>query len=393
MRKLIITLFVGLILTGCQMEPDSQAQNNSETAQTFLEVVLTDPNQAAALMHDEFVFELMAELPLYTQRHSPLRRYYDKETYFSLFLESVGTLLPEGISLTPIEVIASDDKVAITVRGESQALHGAYNNQYVFVFTFQEGKIIELREYLSDVLVAESLFGNTLVPTEYTGAQYVEYFWHSEGDNYSDEALESLIVVWNDLIDGIQCPMNGASILRPREEQSEYDLVWMVSWPSQDVRAQCFERWGGEAQDQWAAALDGVLIPTDSGNGGFLFKTEIGKLPKAWNETNEFVHSYFFCNLNEGLTQNDLHNYRTEVNQITEFSDHAWYMLLEPEFEMETPYDFIWTDMWPTEEERETDLDLWNATDLPDMAMNMATCGDSGISGLTFDGVVIREGS
>lgn len=392
MRNLLITLVIGLILTGCQIETDSQSRSNSETAQTFLEIVLTDPDQAAALMHDEFVFELMAEVPLYTQRYSPLRRYYDKETYFSLFLESVGTLLPEGISLTPIEVIASEDKVAITVRGESQALHGTYNNQYVFVFTFQDGKIIELREYLSDVLVAESLFGNTLVPTEYTGGQYVEYFWHSEESNYSDEALASLIVLWNDLIDGIQCPINGASILRPREEASEYDLVWMVSWPSQEVRAMCFERWRAEAQDQWMEALEGVLAATDSGDGGFLFKTEIGKLPKAWSEADEFVHSYFFCNLNQGMTQNDLHNYRAEVNQITEFSDHAWYMLLEPMFEMEPPYDFIWTDMWPTEEERERDLNFWNSTELPEMAMKMATCGDDGISGLTFDGFVIREG-
>jgi ketosteroid isomerase-like protein len=389
-RILWVMCVVGFLM-GCQVGSESASQDHAEIAVEFLDVVLTEPEKARGLLHEDFVFELMTEMPLYAQRYQPLRRYYDRDSYFSEFLGSVGKLLPEGISLSPVEVIASGDKVAVTMTGKADAIYGDYNNQYVFIYTFKDGKIIELREYLSDILVAKSLYGNSLIPDEYMGGRYLEYFWHSKGPNYSEAALENLTAYWNELVDAIDCPMSGASVLRPREPQEEYDLVWMVSWSSEEVRAACFEDWWAEAEEKWLSALDGILVPPDLENGSFLFDTEIGKLPKSWSDSDSFVHSYFFCNLREGMNSNDLHNYRAEVNGIETFSDHEWYMLLHPKFASDNPVDFIWVDMWSTEQDRQSDLANWNATTLPEAAMAMASCGGEGISGLTFDGTVIRE--
>ena len=92
---------------------------------------------------------------------------------------------------------------------------------------------------------------------------------------------------------------------------------------------------------------------------------------------------------NEGSDFNTLHDYRADLNSITTLSDNHWYMLLDPMFDPDPRPDFVWLDIWPTDEARENDLAIWNSTNLPAKAAEMVTCGES-IDATMFDGVSIR---
>ena len=96
------------------------------------------------------------KIPVYAQGSSVIKKSYDGETYFTEFLDVVGALLPGGIVLTPLDVIADEDSAAVIMVGDAEGAFGEYDNEYVFTFKFKDGKIIEVDEYNSDVLVVEA---------------------------------------------------------------------------------------------------------------------------------------------------------------------------------------------------------------------------------------------
>jgi len=55
------------------------------------------------------------------------------------------------------------------------------------------------------------------------------------------------------------------------------------------------------------------------------------------------------------------------------------------------PSDFIWLDIWSSDEAKASDNVIWEATDLPQKAADMVTCGTEGITGIDFDGVSVRD--
>jgi ketosteroid isomerase-like protein len=59
-------------------------------------------------------------------------------------------------------IIAEDDRVVVLARGEVKTVRGEdYNNNYCFVLTMKDGKIVELREYMDTALAeARLVMGN-----------------------------------------------------------------------------------------------------------------------------------------------------------------------------------------------------------------------------------------
>ena len=365
-----------------------EAYENAAMAKEFIDLVLNNPDAALSMMHDDFRFRYMGKLPVYSQGELVIKSSYDKDTYFSEFLEVVMKLVPEGIVLTPLDVIADKDSAAVIMIGDANGKYGEYDNEYVFVYKFKDGKIIEVDEYNSDYLVAKSLYGNNLVPEEYSNQLLVEYFWHDKGPNYSEEEFASLVDMWNGMIDGMSCNMNGASILTPREETENFDFLWTIVWPSQVARDACFDEWLSGNEPKWRQAIEGI-IEVDLDNA-FLFDTEIGRFPKVFSDSDEFVHSYFFCNFKEGANKNTLHDYRADLNGLNTLSKNHWYALLDPKFEPEQKSDFIWLDIWPDEDSRNADLEIWRSTDLPAIADASFQCSNE-LQGITFDGKSIRS--
>ena len=89
--------------------------------------VLNDPDEAKKLVHEDFTFRYMGKIPIYAQGNVVVKSSYDKEAYFSEFLNVVGQLVPNGIVLTPVDVIADSDSAAVIMVGDAEGAFGAWN--------------------------------------------------------------------------------------------------------------------------------------------------------------------------------------------------------------------------------------------------------------------------
>jgi len=76
------------------------------------------------------------------------------------FAQGILAAFPNGITFKITGITAENDRVAVEVSGE--AIHASgeeYNNQYHFLLTIKNGKIIELKEYMDTQLAAKILLG------------------------------------------------------------------------------------------------------------------------------------------------------------------------------------------------------------------------------------------
>jgi len=316
MKRLIFLPLMLIFVVSCgNTQTDNQIKQNADAAENFIYLVLNEPDEAKKLMHDDFTFRYMGKIPVYAQGISVIKKSYDKETYFEDFLEVVGALLPGGIVLTPLDVIADEDSAAVIMVGDAEGAYGEYDNEYVFTFKFKDGKIIEVDEYNSDVLVVEALYGNTLWPN--SNPPLLEYFWHTKGPEYSEENFQMLVEKWNERVDKTSCSINNASVLTPKVQNENFDFLWMLVWPSEGARDACYAEWLSDHEEGWQEDIAGIMS-NDIDNGAFLFSQEVGRFPKSWNDSDTFSHTYYFCNFNEGSDENTLHDYRADLNAISD---------------------------------------------------------------------------
>ena len=157
MRKIIKVLVLAILITACSSNVDS----NKKMAGDFLDLALSaNPLAAQDLTHPDFKFVFMGNTEI---SNIP----YDRDAYFDYWLpEVVGKLLPTGIILTTTDMIADGDGVAVIMEGDAEGINGEYDNKYVFVYKFKDGKIFSIHEYNSDLLVATRLYKNKLVPSD-----------------------------------------------------------------------------------------------------------------------------------------------------------------------------------------------------------------------------------
>ncbi|MEE3327448.1 MAG: hypothetical protein VX252_08945 [Myxococcota bacterium] len=160
MRKFVLSIIMIATanLAMASEEDSSRATANVTKAKRFMETALTDSAQAKALTHDDFEFVFMGRTRI---SNKP----YDQESYFTVWLpEVVGKLVPNGFrKLEILDAIGDSNGVALIAEGDADGINGLYDNQYVFVFKFKDGKIVSLREYNSDLLVATRLYKQKLV--------------------------------------------------------------------------------------------------------------------------------------------------------------------------------------------------------------------------------------
>ena len=157
MKKIIYIFAFVIFLGACS----SNVGTNKKMAGDFLDLALSaNPLEAQELTHPDFKFVFMGNTEI---SNIP----YDRDAYFDYWLpEVVGKLLPTGITLTTTDMIADDDGVAVIMEGDAEGINGEYDNKYVFVYKFKDGKIFSIHEYNSDLLVATRLYKNKLVPSD-----------------------------------------------------------------------------------------------------------------------------------------------------------------------------------------------------------------------------------
>ena len=152
-KYLIISLLT--ILSSCSV--NDKSVDNLNNAQSFLDNIITNPEKAKSLLHDDFSFAWMGII----EQGGKL---WNKENLFNeYFATIIPEILPNGIILKTVDSISDENGVAIIQVGDAEGKNGEYDNNYVWVFKFKDGLIYELREYNSDLLVAERLYDYKLI--------------------------------------------------------------------------------------------------------------------------------------------------------------------------------------------------------------------------------------
>ena len=176
MKNLVVSLFLSVSLLACSQSKVNDQEVTApaaygDIAEDFIGLVLTQPDEAQKLLHEDFRFRYMNTIPTSLMGELVIEDAYNKSTYFTDFLAVVGALLPDGIFLTPIKTISDGNHVAVVMEGRAEGKNGRYDNKYVFTYEFKEGKIFLLDEYNSDILVATRLYDNKLISQTSTSAE------------------------------------------------------------------------------------------------------------------------------------------------------------------------------------------------------------------------------
>ncbi|MBA58974.1 MAG: hypothetical protein CMQ40_07350 [Gammaproteobacteria bacterium] len=158
MRAIFIILIGAFFSSAYADDKVSGASQNVANAKKFMASVLTEPDVAKSLVADDFEFVFMGRTRI---SNIP----YDRDSYFSVWLgEVVPSLVPGGFrKLEVVDAMGDEHGVALVMEGDADGINGLYDNKYVFVFTFSNGKISNLNEYNSDLLVATRLYKQKLV--------------------------------------------------------------------------------------------------------------------------------------------------------------------------------------------------------------------------------------
>ena len=156
--KKILLISLLILLTSCSI--NDKSMDNSANAQSFLENIITNPEKAKSLLHDDFTFAWMGVI-------EQGGKIWNKENLFDeYFANIIPAILPNGIILKTVDSISDENGVAIIQIGDAEGKNGEYDNNYVWIFKFKGGLIYSLREYNSDILVAERLYDYKLIPLD-----------------------------------------------------------------------------------------------------------------------------------------------------------------------------------------------------------------------------------
>jgi len=159
-RKILLIAFLASysLAVSAGGHEENIGSENIAAATKFMNTLLTDRDTADSLLHENFDFMFMGVSQISNVK-------YNKQTYWSVWMDNVvAPLVPGGFKKVEVtDAIGDKQSVALMVEGDAEGVNGRYNNKYVFIFKFKEGKIISLREYTSDLLVETRLYKQKLV--------------------------------------------------------------------------------------------------------------------------------------------------------------------------------------------------------------------------------------
>ena len=127
-KYLIISLLT--ILSSCSV--NDKSLDNLNNAQSFLDNIITNPEKAKSLLHNDFSFAWMGII----EQGGKL---WNKENLFNeYFATIIPEILPNGIILKTVDSISDENGVAIIQVCDAEGKNGEYDNNYVWVFKFKD---------------------------------------------------------------------------------------------------------------------------------------------------------------------------------------------------------------------------------------------------------------
>ena len=107
-----------------------------------------------SLMADEFTFILTGQLDI--------SKIYSWNEFLE-FAGYFGSLLKGDVGVEYKGILVDGKTAMVFAEGRMEGVGGKYENDYAIKYTLNEnGKIIEQKEYLSDLLLAQRLYGQDL---------------------------------------------------------------------------------------------------------------------------------------------------------------------------------------------------------------------------------------
>ena len=202
----------------------------------------------------------------------------------------------------------------------------------------------------------------------------VDYVWNTAAPDMTDEQLADIIARWNARIDAGGYDME-ANVLKPQFETDDYDLIWVLLWPSSEAREAGWADWNANQVDDWNAELDGAL--SYQAENVFSFKpvggwdSNLASVPAGGT----FLPNFSFCKLNEGFDDAAFNTFRAEYDAwLAEGGDADYgYYIMEPQFEQDDA-DVVWLDLFADEAAMQAGTDGWTGSDLAAQWDAMLAC-------------------
>jgi hypothetical protein len=207
-----------------------------------------------------------------------------------------------------------------------------------------------------------------------SGELLVDYIWNNTADDMTEAQMAGIIDGWNARIDAGGYNMLGANVLMPQFETDDYDLIWVVMWPSSEAREAGWADWNANQVDDWSAELAGAM--SYEPENVYTFKPTDGHDGMADIAVGGTFHPRFdFCAFNEGQDAASLAAFRAEYDAwlVEGESNNYGYYLMEPQFDL-ADADFVWLDLFGDEAAVEAGTASWSGSALEASWEAMATC-------------------
>lgn len=128
--------------------------SNKDLVSEFIEAMrVSNVTKLNTMVPDDFSWWIAGK-PEYLQTAGE----HDKD-FFIGFFSSGADMFPEGAEFTITGMISEGDKVAAEATMKAKTAMGSlYENNYHFLFTIEDGKILRMKEYM-DTYHAKTTFG------------------------------------------------------------------------------------------------------------------------------------------------------------------------------------------------------------------------------------------
>ena len=155
MKKITLLLII-LFVTSCSTISKREKKNSVEeiSLKVYNAQVAGDIETFKSLLSEDFTYTLNGELDI--------SQTYDWEEYMK-FAGYFGSLLTGKPGGEFTGIIAGEDAAIIFANGKMEGIGGKYENKYALRYTVKPGgKVSNIKEWLSDILLATQLYGQQI---------------------------------------------------------------------------------------------------------------------------------------------------------------------------------------------------------------------------------------
>ena len=159
--KKVLLITLSLIMLSCSQqqvksEREKSIDNTKEIVMKFYTAQIGgDIETMKSMVSEDFEYTLNGQLDI-------SNTYYGWDEFIGL-MGKFGSLLKGEIGAEFLEIIPGENSAIIFAEGRMEGVAGKYENEYALKYVLnKDGKVAVLKEYLSDLLLAQKLYGQDL---------------------------------------------------------------------------------------------------------------------------------------------------------------------------------------------------------------------------------------